>query len=490
MGDTGLKRELGLLRATMMGVGASICAGVFVMLGRATAMAGPAIIVVLLLCGLVNLLTMCSFCELGAALPRAGGEYTFVKTAFGGLMAFVTGWFEWISEMFYAALMAIGSAVLLSYFIPVNTTITAIVLVFVFTLINIRGAKETGTVATVLALTLLAALVMFIVAGFQHGFRADAFHPFAPNGVFGVIGATAYIFIVYLGAEDIVAAQGEIKDPSKNIPRAILLSAGILIAVYCTIAYVAVGIVSPEVLGEVSTPLAFVAERSMGWVGAVVITVAGIVAALSSLNTAIMAQSRVAYAMSRDGYFPKPLSKIHSRFGTPHAAVFVGSVFTLMFASVGVVDLAGYAADFGFLVGFCLVNLSLIRLRRVQPYLKRPFKTPLYPLTPILGIVASVFLMAFIETSVLTIGVELSVLALLAYYLSMIGYHRIRIAVGGMNLGIGILILLSPFFIKAGLISLTVPTQFTALLHLTSIFVGIICILAGILNVTVSSRSH
>jgi len=254
MSEPKLRRELGLLHAVMLGVGASIGAGAFVMLGQATAMAGPAIILVLVLSGVINLLTIFSFCELGAALPEAGGEHVFVKAAYGGLIAFITGWFEWMSEMFYAVLMAVGSAIIISYYIPVNIALIAIVLVLIFTVINIRGAKKTGTVAVILGLTLLAILTIYAVSGLQHGFRADAFQPFMPKGFLGVIGATAFIFVVYLGSEDIVVAQGEIKNPSKTIPRAILLNVVMLIAVYCTIAYVTVGVVSPEILGEETAP--------------------------------------------------------------------------------------------------------------------------------------------------------------------------------------------------------------------------------------------
>jgi len=484
-GESKLKRELGLLHATMLGIGGAISAGVFVMLGRATSMAGPAIIVVLFVCGLINLLTMFSFCELGSALPIAGGEYSYVKTAYGGIMAFLTGWFEWISQMFFAALMSVGSALIISIFIPVNVQITAIVMVIIFTVINIRGVKETGTVGAILALTLLAILAAYMVGGLQHGFRVDAFQPFMPKGFFGVVGATAYIFIVYLGAEEIVVAQAEIKNPEKTIPRAILITAGVLIAIYCTIAYVTLGIIQPEALGELPAPLAFVAEKTMGPVGAILITVAGLLAALTSLNTAIMAQSRITYAMSRDGYFPRALSRVHERWRTPYVAVILGSILTLAFVSIGSLDFAGYGSDFGFIVGFSLVNLSLMKLRKAKPELKRPFKAPLYPLTPILGIGSSLLLLAFIDVRVLTLGAELSILALLAYYVIMMGYSRIRIAFGGINLGIGGLGMLLAYLIKSNLISLPgILAQWTNMLFYGLILVSVVYILAGVLNVT------
>jgi APA family basic amino acid/polyamine antiporter len=484
MSDRKLKRELGLLHAVMLGVGASIGAGVFVMLGQAAAMAGPAVIVVVVLSGVINLLTIFSFCELGAAMPEAGGEHLYIKVAYGGLPAFITGWFEWMSEMFYAVLMAVGSATMISYWIPVNIPITAIVIILIFTVINVRGAKGSGTTAVVLGLTVLVILTMYAATGLHHGFRADAFQPFMSKGVFGILGATAFLFVIYLGSEDIVVAQGEIKDPGKTLPRAILLNAGLLIAVYSITAYVTVGMVPPEILGELSAPLAFVAEKTMGWVGATVLTIAGLAAALSSLNTAIMAQSRVVYSMSKDGYFPKALSAIHRRFGTPHISVIVTSLFTLVFTAIGAIEFAAYAASFGFIIGYSLTNLALMKLRRARPHLKRPFKAPLYPFAPIIGIVASLGLLPFMDPRVLVLGAGLGVLALLAYYLSMVGYYRIRIAFGGMSLGTGGFVALLAYMIETGLVPLAMPP----ILLYVLILISAVSVMAGVLNLTTRTR--
>jgi len=485
MDKTSLKRELGLLHATMLGIGGAISAGVFVMLGHAASLAGTAIIFALLLCGIINLFTMCSYAELGTAIPVAGGEYTFAKVAFGGFVAFITGWFEWISNMFYAALCSVGSAYIISYFIPVNVPLTAVFMVIIFTAVNIRGVKEAGTTEVVMIVALLAMLVIYILGGFLYGPRTDALQISMPRGAWGVIQATAYIFVVYLGAEAIAVAQAEIKSPGKTIPRAIMLSAVVLIVVYTVIAYVTLRTISPEILGEKAAPLSFAAEQIMGSLGAVLITIAGMIAALSSINTSIMAQSRVAYALSRDGYFPKGLLKIHERFGTPHLAVIVSSIFTGALAATGVVDFVGYATDFGFIVGFSLVNLSLIRLRRKKPHLERPFKAPLYPFTPIAGLLTSLMLLAFIDVGVLTLGAELTILALLAYHIRMVGYYRIRVAFGGISLGISGFTLLLAFLIQTGLIALpSVLSQWATILFYGLVFASAIYVLAGVLNIT------
>jgi amino acid transporter len=479
----GLKRELGLLHATMLGIGGAIEVGVFVMLGYAAGLAGTALVVALILCGVINFFTMCSYAELGSSIPRAGGEYTFAKAAYGGFVSFLTGWFEWISNMFYAALSSVGFAYIISYLIPVNVPLAAILTIIVFTFINIRGVEEVGKSQVLMVGTLLTILIAFILNGLAIP-NGGAFQLSSPRGPLGVIQATAYIFVVYLGAEAIAVAQAEIKNPSKTIPRAILLSSIVLLVIYPLIAYAMLRIVPPEAISGQSSPLIYAAQLSMGDLGKIALIIAGIIAALSSVNTSIMAQSRVAYALSRDGYFPKALSRIHHKFCTPHVAVVVGSIFTAVLAATGVINFVGYATDFGFIIGFALINLSLMKLRKEKPRLERPFKTPLYPFTPIAGIVTSLFLLIFIDVGVLSLGIALCVLAVLAYYIRMVGYLRFRVAFGGISLGLGGFTLILAYLIVKGAMPLS--GAMTTIIFSILLFVGVIQIVAGILNVTKS----
>jgi len=480
----GLKRELGLLQATMLGIGGAIQAGVFVMLGYAASLAGTAVIAALIVCGVINLFTMLSYAELGSAIPKAGGEYTFTKAAYGGFVSFLTGWFEWISNMFFAALSSVGFAYIISYIIPLNVPLTAILTIIVFAIVNIIGVEEVGKSQTLMVGALLAILVAFILNGLIIP-SAGTFQLSSSGGPLGVIQATAYIFVVYLGAEAIAVAQAEVKNPSKTIPRAILLSTIALLIIYPLIAYVMFRIIPPEAISSQSAPLIYVAQLYMGDLGKFALVIAGTIAALSSVNTSIMAQSRVAYALSRDGYFPKALLRIHHKFSTPHVAVVVGAVFTAVLAATGVINFVGYATDFGFIIGFALVNLSLIKLRKEKPLLDRPFKTPLYPFTPIAGIVTSLFLLVFIDLGVLSLGIVLCILAVLAYYIRMVGYLRIKVAFGGISIGLGGFTAVITYLIWTGFMELNgvLPTTIM-LIVLILLFASVIQILAGILNVT------
>jgi amino acid transporter len=491
MGETRLKRELGLLQATMMGIGGAICAGVFVTLGYAATLAGTALIIAMALCGIINLLTMLSYAELGAAIPSAGGEYTFAKASFGGFLSFATGWFEWISNIFYASFCSVGFAHMISYAaqaanlpITVNVPVVAVITVAIFTIINVKGTKETGGTETALVIILLALLCIFTIWGLFSGQGTSNIELSAPGGFFGVLRAAAFIFVVYLGGEAIAVAQAEIKDPGKTIPRAILLSCLSLIILYTIIAYVVLRVPLGDWAGKES-PLASAAERFMGPLGVGIITAAGSIAALSSVNTSIMAQSRVAYALARDGYFPKSFFSLHKRFCTPYIATLVGSIFVAATAATGVVNFVAYTTDFGFIIGFVFVNLSLIKLRRDKPNLYRPFKVPVYPLTPILGISTSVMLLFFLEPGTLFIGAELFIFGLVAYYIRMIGHYRSCLAAGGMNLGISAFSALLAYLIVSASLSIPLSQNMVSLICGVAVFISIIYLIAFLLNITI-----
>jgi len=486
------ERKLGLLRAVIMGLGAAIGFEIFVLLDYAYFhLTGPSMVSALFLCGFINLLTMFSYSELSAAIPKVGGEYTYTKAAFGGLTAFMAGCLRWLASIFGAALAAIVFAQQLAYFfsifvpvaqnfILVNTPLIVVIVVIILTALDIRGAKEA---TTVIVIAFLAIFVFFIASGLWYGVTPPEVLP-TPSfgGLSGFFAATAYTFTMFVGMRALVAAAPQIKDPGKNVPRALLLSTVLLIAVYCGITYVIVGVVP---LGNYDDPLLNLATgKIMGGIGALMLAIAGMVASISSVSTAMMVQSSLFGGMSRDGYLPKVLMKVHRRFETRYVAVIASSLFVMLFSVTGAVEFLGYAASFASLLVFALVNLSLMKLREKEPRLKRPFKAPLYPVTPIAGIVMSLLLLAFPvflrdvnAESALMSGLGLMVLVLTTYYLRMVGRYRLRVAVGGVSFGMGVLLaLLAP--------SLLIPH----LLLYVLIFVSAVSILAGVLNVTARTR--
>lgn len=484
-------RELGLFQAVIIGLGGAIGIEIFVLLNYATYLAGSTIVLVLFVCGIINLLTMLSFCELGAAIPEVGGEYSYAKAAFGGFLAFLTGWLRWISNVFGAALAALGFAYHFLYFVPTNiipvdesllVALVAVAIIAVLTVLSVRGTRQMGAI---IVIVFIAVFLVFIAAGILHGLELKLSYPTTLGESSNFVAAVTYTFLMFLGMRAIAAGGAVVKKPGKNIPRAVILSAVLLMVLYCGIAYVTISVVSlEEIVTPTALPLSIAAEKILGEAGAIILTIAGIVAALSSLSTAIMVQSSITRGLSRDGYLPKFLLSTHRRFKTPHIAIIFGSIFYILFAATGVVEFVGSVAVFASLLGFALVNLSLMKLRVKKPYLPRPFKVPLYPYTPIAGILVSLILLIFIEPRAFSLGIGFIALGLLAYYIRMVGYHRIRIAFGGMSLGIGGFTTFLAYLVGTGFaLSLALSPQLTTILFYVLIFVSIISILAGIFNI-------
>lgn len=490
-----VKRELGLFSAVTLGVSGAIGFEIFVLLDYAyLKLAGPAVVLALLLGGLINVLIMLSYCELSAAIPEVGGEYTYVKVAYGGFVAFMSGCLRWLASVFGATLAALTFAQQFSYFfskvfpavesaVSAQTPLIAAIVVVILGALEVRGVKKVGAMIVTAFLALFA---VFVVSGFWHGLTSPQIFPqFMPDSLLGVFAATAYTYPMFFGMRALVAGAVQIKEPEKNVPRAILLSALLMIPIYFSITYVTVAVVSQ---GDAHPPLLnFAAEKIMDVAGGVLFAISGMVASLSALGTSIFVQSSIARGMSRDGYLPKTLLSVHQRFGTPYIAVIAGSFFIMFLSGVGAVEFFAYAASFGSILVFALVNLSLLKLRKKKPYLKRPFKAPFYPFTPIAGVVMSIVLLAFPmflgdvnATNALMSALGLMALVLATYYLRMVGRYRLRVAAGGISLSIGIFVGLLTYLIEIGL----VPLPLSRFSFHVLIFFSIISVLAGVLSVT------
>ncbi|RLI36292.1 hypothetical protein DRO55_03825 [Candidatus Bathyarchaeota archaeon] len=485
------KRELGLFYGIIIGLNGAFGIEFFVLLEHAIFLAGPAVVLSLLLCGIITMLTLFSYCELGAAISRVGGEYTFAKVAFGGFTSFLTGWLRWISSVTTVALASIGLAQFISYFYPVNIPIVSVLAIVIFTFTSIRGVKKLDvlTVFSFIGIfTLLVTLGLYDQSKLVNLTSFSSIRTFMPKGVSGVLAGIMYTFSMFVGVRALIAGSTQIKNPEKNVPRAILLSIVILIVLYCLVAFIVVG-VAPENYEGSEPILTYAAERIMGPIGGTLITIAGISAALMSLTTAMMVQRSIIYGLSRDGYFPRFIFSSERKFGR-HLSVIIGSALAILLAASGLIVFIGYIAGFASLLVFALVNLSLIRLRRVMPRLSRPFKAPLYPYASIAGVVISLLLILFIERSALLIGFEFIVAAVIVYHLKMVGYHRLRLAVGGINLGIGGLTLFTLYLMRRGIITIDLPQGLRWTFPYLPAFIGAIFLLAGILNIAGRRRKE
>ncbi|MFH2107450.1 MAG: amino acid permease [Chrysiogenia bacterium] len=409
-----LSREMGLWDAALIGVGAMIGAGIFVLTGIAAGVAGPGLIITFSLNGLVALLTAFSYAELGSCFHDAGGGYLWVKEGLPKWNGFISGWMSWFAHAVACSLYALGfgayfDLVLREFHVVMPhwgfispQKILAAGAAIAFAYVNFRGASETGKVGNLITIAKIVILMIFIGFGLAIIFRKPdwqaAFTPFLPNGWGGVFKAMGLTFIAFQGFEVISQCSEEIKNPKKNIPQAIFLSLVIVVPIYLLVAFTALGTVQAEgmtswayLASHKETALVEVAKKFFVG-GGVMLLVGGIISTMSALNATIFSSSRVAFAMGRDRNFPGFFGKVHKKNFTPHLAI-VFSLFlvVLMAISLPIEDVAA-AADIMFLLLFLQVNITLIRLRKKRPDLDRGFFTPFFPYLSILGIALLLFL--------------------------------------------------------------------------------------------------
>jgi len=369
-----LSREMSLMDATLIGVGAMIGAGIFVLTGIAAGVAGPALILAFALNGFVACLTAMSYAELGSCYHDAGGGYLWVKEGLPKWNGFISGWMSWFAHSVACSLYALGFG---AYFEHVLTElgfslphwgfvspqkILAVGIALLFAYINFRGASETGKVGNFVTLTKIIILAIFIGFGlniiFSHGSVREALTPFMPHGWGGIFKAMGLTFIAFQGYEVIAQSSEEIQNPRANIPRATFLSLIIVIPIYLLIALTSLGAVSPENMTSWDY-LALYKETALVEVsrhffrgGGAMILVGGLISTMSALNATIYSSSRVAFAMGRDRNFPALFSRVHPKNYTPSWGILSSLIIVIfMVVSLPIEDVAS-AADIMFLLLF------------------------------------------------------------------------------------------------------------------------------------------
>jgi len=430
--ETELARDMGLMHVTMIGVGAMIGAGIFVLTGLAAGVAGPALIVVFLLNGIVTGFTAMSYAELGSCFPEAGGGYLWVKEALPQPNGFLSGWISWFAHAvacslysvafgaFAVDLLSLGGVNfhrLVPSFITspphlIWTKMIAVLVGLAFVYINFRGAKETGQAETLVTVVKIIVIGMFIAFGCYAIFSGKLAEPwqshfsgFFQKGAMGIIMAMGLTFIAFEGYEIIAQCGEEVINPKKNIPRSIFLSLVIVVPIYVLVAFVALGAVTPEggmpswqylgTRGELAMIEA--AEHfMMGKLGRIIFLIGGLFSTMSALNATIYSSSRVSFAMGRDHNLPGIFGKIHVEKRTPFMAVFISGVLIILMAVTLPIEDIASATDAMFLLLFIFVNMAVINLRKNRPDLDRGFRVPLFPFIPILATFLNLILAVFL----------------------------------------------------------------------------------------------
>ena len=397
----------------MVGIAGMIGGAIFVLTGPAIGLTGSAVILAFIINATITLFTAMAYAELGSAMPEAGGGYLWIREGLPRPNAFISGWMAWFAHIIAGSLYAVGFGAFLYQLLGPNVAgilsdqplfgvilldkLIAVASIAAFTYINIKGASETGKTGTIVTIVQLGTILCLIVAGswmMHNNPNSTAnFADFMPTGIAGLVAAMGLTFIAFEGYEIIVQTGEEVKNPRRNIPRAIFISLAIVVTLYCLVAFVSIGAISPEgiaawrFIGEAGELGIMKAAEIFLPYGDLIVLGGGMVSTLAALNATTFSSARVAFAMGRHYNLPHKLSSIHPKNRTPHIAIVISGIIMAFTAyALPLADIA-VAAGVIFLLLFTQVNIAAITIRRIYGNkLSYGFKTPFFPVIPIAGI--------------------------------------------------------------------------------------------------------
>ena len=414
-GDGGqLTRSLGLRHVFALSTGAMLSSGLFLLPGLAAAKAGPAAVLAYLLAGCLAVPAMLSVSELATALPKAGGAYYFLERALGPAVGTVAGLGTWLSLVLKDAFAMVGMSAYLVLILDVDSTTLALVLISLFTLVNVVGSKASASMQLGLGVLVLSVMAWFVVQGLgetvDRGVDGSNLDPFFTHGGSGLVAVIGLVFVSYGGLTKVASAAEEVEDPSQRIPQGMALSLVTATALYTLGVLVTVAVVPAEVLHGDLAPIHTAAEAVMPKVGAWLVVVAALAAFASAVNAGILAAARYPMAMARDGLLPAWMGGL-GRFGTPvFGVVSTGVAIALVVLVFDAEAIAKLASAF-VLLTLGLVNLAVLVLRASEIKSYAPsFWSPLYPWTQLFGIGISGYLISRLGSAALVfVGVVTAV---------------------------------------------------------------------------------
>ncbi|WP_290810211.1 APC family permease [Halovivax sp.] len=425
---TELERTIGLVGGLAIGIGTMIGAGIFVFPGLAAGEAGPAAALSFGIGAVIAMLVALPTSELATAMPRSGGGYFFISRSMDTGFGAIVGLGLWLGLVFASAFYLVGlgeyvAAVFaeVGLGVGVDPAILGVAFGVALTAISVTGTENTAKIQNVVVVILLVILTGFLTHGSLDavGFIGEPTTPeaFFPQGYLPVLTTAALVFTSYLGFAQVATVAGEIKQPSRNLPLAMVGSVVLVGIFYVVTIFVSTSLVGSEGLeaaGE--TAVVEVARELAGLPGAVLILIGGLLATFSSANASILSSSRTVYALSRDALLPRRAGDVNLRYGTPHVALGLAGGPILVLTATGQVRLLAEVASFLHLIMYGLMCVALLLLRRRSPEWYDPtFRTPGYPYLPATGAVASFGLIAFMDPASIAVGAAIMVAAYLWY---------------------------------------------------------------------------
>jgi amino acid transporter len=413
-----LAQSLGLFEALAIGIGTMIGAGIFVLPGFILAEVGPAAILSFLLGGVIALLNAMAAAEVATGMPKSGGGYYFISRALGPLWGAILGWGSWFGLIFASAFYMVGFGEYVHSVVGLPVVVYALGMTVILTILNLVGSRAAGQFQNLTVAVLVAVLLLFLgrgSIGAHPGFLSESV--FMPFGMGAIFAGTATLFVTFAGFGEIASMAEEIRNPGKNLPVALLGSVISVTILYVGIIFLCLllrpwaGLTGPTLVADL-------AEDLMGPLGRAAMLLGAVLASVSSANASIMSASRISFAMGRDSLVWEWLNEVHPRFRVPHRAVIVTGGLTFLVIMVGDIEILAEAAGLLHLLLYGLMSLACIILRGARPAAYRPvFRTPFFPLVPLVGALACFGVIFFMEPVSLLLGLGICAFALGHYFL-------------------------------------------------------------------------
>ncbi|KAK48552.1 amino acid permease [Caballeronia jiangsuensis] len=415
--STSLKKTLGALDLTFLGIGAIIGTGIFVLTGTGAVQAGPALMISFLVAAIACCFAALAYAEFSSTIPVAGSIYTYSYATLGELAAWIIGWDLMLEYGLATSAVSVGwsgylQSLLSGFGISLPTALSAapgalpghvtffnlpafLVMMAITALLSV-GVKESTRINNIMVAIKVTVVLLVIAVGVFHVKPAN-WHPFMPNGWSGVFGAAAVMFFAFIGFDSVSSAAEEVKNPKRDLPIGIISSLAVCAVLYVAVAAVVTGIVPAAQFANNPHPVSFALQMAgQNWVAGF-IDLGAVLGMLTVILVMSYGQTRVIYAMSRDGLLPARLSKVHPRFATPFFTTWIVGIFFGLIGALVPLNVLAELINIGTLAAFSMVSIAVLILRRTHPELPRAFRCPGVPVVPVLAVASCLFLMANLQ---------------------------------------------------------------------------------------------
>jgi len=415
-----MERTLGLWKVTASGVGIIVGAGIYVLIGDAAGLAGPRVWLSFVIAATLSALSALSYAELASMYPKAGAEFEYTSHVFPAWLSFLIGWIMFVGLIVASAAVALGFGQYLQNFVTLPPTFGALALLTLIAALALSGIRRSSTVIVALSLLQVGGLLLVIAVGLPD---IGSVNLFAGNhGGGGLVSAAALVFFAFIGFDEVTTLSEETKNPTRTIPRALLLALALSTLLYIAVAISAVSVLGANALSTSPHPLADVLDHKFGSNGGALVAVIALVATANTTLLCLTASSRLQYGMARAGALPRTWGQLGPASRAPRVAIGISVIGAAIFIAIGKLDVVASVTNVAIYLVFIAVNIAVIILRFTQPDLDRPFRSPLsikrVPLMPILGLLAVFLMFPSLPKSSLVLGAVLCLVGIAVYFVS------------------------------------------------------------------------